>query len=460
MGKYDFELELNANDTNPMILKRIKGNSSVLEIGPANGRMTRFLKEELQCSVDIVEYDLDSGTVAAKYANQYCIGSEEGNVENSYWKEKFAEQRYDYIILADVLEHLNNPKKVLEDVQRFLTDEGEILISVPNIAHNAIIALLLQDEFEYQSVGLLDDTHIHFFSYNSIKKMISEVGLNIIEERAVFHAMNETEFEIDFCKLPSIWKRTLSQHELGNVYQFVFALSKEKVAETCLGIKNDNYYFVKIFYSDDENVDFSEEKSIICFVDPTAKQITVPLNKKIKSLRIDTLNSSQIVRIQDICLKAGNEENRQEYVTNGVAFENNVYFGDQNLQFLMKNIDKYVEEVVLHLEYLDYEICSAGIFRKKIDEQAERRNKLQQSYNALHESYGELQQSHNKLQSVNIEMANKYATLNEEYKIKQGQVENLTKEKEQLSNELNMIYTSRSWKIIQRIRKIIFFYRR
>ena len=57
MGKYNFKLDLDENDTNPKIIALIKPNSRILEFGSANGRLTQYLKEEKKCIVDIVEID-------------------------------------------------------------------------------------------------------------------------------------------------------------------------------------------------------------------------------------------------------------------------------------------------------------------------------------------------------------------------------------------------------------------
>ena len=113
MGKYDFKLDLDSKNSLSMILSYVKRNSKILEFGCANGRMTKYLKEELACSVDIVEIDYEAGIEAAKYANQKCLGEIEGNIESYKWYNILREERYDYIIFADVLEHLYYPTKVL-----------------------------------------------------------------------------------------------------------------------------------------------------------------------------------------------------------------------------------------------------------------------------------------------------------------------------------------------------------
>jgi cyclopropane fatty-acyl-phospholipid synthase-like methyltransferase len=66
MSKYNFDLDMESNNSNSVILRNIKSNSSVLEIGCAHGRMTKYLKEQLNCEITIVEIDEEAGTEASK----------------------------------------------------------------------------------------------------------------------------------------------------------------------------------------------------------------------------------------------------------------------------------------------------------------------------------------------------------------------------------------------------------
>ena len=87
MGKYDFDLEL--YDANPLnwIAAKVTENARVLEFGPANGRLTRYLAEEKHCVIDIVEIDQASGEEAAEYAKEALLGPEKGDIEKYYWLE-------------------------------------------------------------------------------------------------------------------------------------------------------------------------------------------------------------------------------------------------------------------------------------------------------------------------------------------------------------------------------------
>lgn len=109
MGNYDFSLDLDTVNTMSVLIGWIKSDSKILEFGPASGRLTKYLKEEKNCAVTIVEMDESSGKIAAQYAKRAYLGKEEGNIENFYWAKD--PSLYDYIVFADVLEHLSDPDR-------------------------------------------------------------------------------------------------------------------------------------------------------------------------------------------------------------------------------------------------------------------------------------------------------------------------------------------------------------
>jgi hypothetical protein len=86
---------------------------------------------------------------------------------------------YDVIVFADVLEHLVDPEEVLRQLIRFQPEHCLFLISVPNVANLWVRTNLLFGRFEYQDRGILDRTHLHFFTWRSLKKMLQSAGLEI-----------------------------------------------------------------------------------------------------------------------------------------------------------------------------------------------------------------------------------------------------------------------------------------
>ena len=105
MSKYDFELDLSENTSTGMILSKIEKGSTVLEFGCAEGRMTRYMQQTLDCRVYIVELDKAAYDTAAQYAADGVCG----DIMDFVWAEKFGHIGFDTIIFADVLEHLPEP---------------------------------------------------------------------------------------------------------------------------------------------------------------------------------------------------------------------------------------------------------------------------------------------------------------------------------------------------------------
>ena len=88
-------------------------------------------------------------------------------------------RKFDCIIFADVLEHLPWPGVVLEDYLRFLAPGGSVLISLPNVGLWSMRLTLLAGRFEYGDTGVLDRTHLRFFTKRSARRLIEEAGLTI-----------------------------------------------------------------------------------------------------------------------------------------------------------------------------------------------------------------------------------------------------------------------------------------
>ena len=149
-------------------------NGAVFEIGCAEGNTLEYLRSKFNCTVAGVDYcDSAVNTAQAKGLNvRKCDLNKE--------PLPFLETEFDYILVGDVLEHLYDPWQILKDLSLRLKDNGRLLISIPNVKHYYILRdLILKDQWEYQESGLLDITHVRFFTLTSIKKLIEESGLEI-----------------------------------------------------------------------------------------------------------------------------------------------------------------------------------------------------------------------------------------------------------------------------------------
>jgi 2-polyprenyl-3-methyl-5-hydroxy-6-metoxy-1,4-benzoquinol methylase len=229
MSKYDFALDMKTDNSVSQILRYIRPDSDVLEIACAHGRMTKYLRETLGCRVSIVERDGEAAQAAAPFASDATlVGRELGDLEKDGWHNYLRKNRhsFDYIIFADILEHLAHPDRVLTQAIEFLRPEGSIWISVPNLAHNSVLIELLHDRFDYRSVGLLDTTHIHFFSEQSLLKMVWTADLRIARRLDPIQWISRTEFKNSYEGLPWAVAAFLRTRRNGEVYQFVWELRR------------------------------------------------------------------------------------------------------------------------------------------------------------------------------------------------------------------------------------------
>ena len=363
MGKYDFSLDLNTRNSLSVILNYIRKNSKVLEFGCANGRMTKYMKEELNCEVDIVEIDYEAGMEAAKYANEKCLGKIDGNIENYYWHDVLRNNKYDYIIFADVLEHLYYPARVLRKCSDLLKDEGKILTSIPNIAHNSIIIGLINDKFTYTDVGLLDNTHIRFFTEESFMSMVDSIGLSIILEEAIMVRVEEA-------MVSKAVQRFLKYRKKGDVYQYIFGLQKNIIANNkskVIKIEKEPPYICECFIQEENDKFYDETKKIMYKIfckESEIKKIKFDLKQfsSIKNIRIDPLNTNCILEINKIILmKKDIEEQIYDFETNGVKNDSLYIFGDDP-QIVINDINSEIKSIVLEYRVLNFEYDSNEVF--------------------------------------------------------------------------------------------------
>ena len=162
--KYLYDITDDPNHVASKIFSLIDGGQTVLEVGCASGIQTRQLKERLGCKVTGIEID----PLAAEDARPYCEDLIVGSIETLDLTQALGDKRFDVITFADVLEHLYTPVEALKKVRTFLNADGYLIASIPNIAHAAICWEIAHGRFDYRKYGLLDNTHIRFFTKRNV----------------------------------------------------------------------------------------------------------------------------------------------------------------------------------------------------------------------------------------------------------------------------------------------------
>lgn len=180
--------------SNPKFLDVIRRDKmdkfSVLEIGCDMGANLLGIKNRFpNCSIYGVEIN-QNATAIGECVAPICYGNIEE--ETIPFEEKF-----DYIIFGDVLEHLHDPQRTIEYCREILKEDGRILASIPNVMHISVMKQLLRGEFRYTDVGLLDKTHIHFFTAKEIVRMFEQAEYTLEEMLGIVYELTEEEQKLE-----------------------------------------------------------------------------------------------------------------------------------------------------------------------------------------------------------------------------------------------------------------------
>lgn len=149
-----------------------------LDIGCNCGGTSAYVKKLFpNCKTFGVEMNKQAAQIAEKQVDCVLIGKfedlhESGELE----KNGILPNSVDLIVCADVLEHMYDPWNVLVILKKYLSRDGVLLISIPNIRHLSTFADLGTGYFRYHDVGILDITHIRFFTLREFKKLLQETG--------------------------------------------------------------------------------------------------------------------------------------------------------------------------------------------------------------------------------------------------------------------------------------------
>lgn len=225
--KYDFDLSLEEHTSVGKIISQITEGSTVLEFGPGNGRMTQYLINEKKCEVSIVEFD----PVLFKHVMGFAQDGFLGNIEEYKWNDHFATKTFDFIIFADVLEHLTDSERALQEASKFLAPNGEILLTFPNLAHNSVLIDLFNNKLDWKQYGLLDRTHNSFYTQQGFEELFERIGLAVRREDFTYAQVGQNELSASYEELPEMVRYDFKNRPFGEVYQYFYALRKEPVEQ-------------------------------------------------------------------------------------------------------------------------------------------------------------------------------------------------------------------------------------
>jgi O-antigen biosynthesis protein len=216
VSKYDTDVDPASNTSHALMLRLVGNNKWVLDVGCASGYLARALREQ-GCRVSGVEYDAGAAEEAAPALDKVVVG----DLEQLDLAAEFAGEEFDVIVFGDVLEHLRDPLPVLRSVRELLRPGGSVVISVPNIAHADVRLSLLQGKFDYRDLGLLDVTHVRFFTRSSLRTFLRDAGFVAVDVRTTTADVFTTELAEDAKGVDQALVDQVLQDPDARTYQFV-----------------------------------------------------------------------------------------------------------------------------------------------------------------------------------------------------------------------------------------------
>lgn len=215
--RYDANIDLsNRNNSHTLMVELVGASKRVLDVGCATGYLAGVLGER-GCTVTGVESDAQAAEEARPHLERLVIG----DLEVMDLADALGDERFDVIVFGDVLEHLRDPLALLRSARGLLAERGSVVASIPNVAHGSVRLSLLAGRFDYQPLGLLDSTHLRFFTRASIERLFRDAGLIPVDIRRTTAGFFDTPVPVDEAHVtPGIVDAVLADPE-STTYQFV-----------------------------------------------------------------------------------------------------------------------------------------------------------------------------------------------------------------------------------------------
>lgn len=250
----DFENTINPKNNYMSILSEYVANGAkILDLGCAQGRFGALVKGK-GCQIIGVELDCEAAEYAKKSGNykKVYVG-DMTDKDSELYNQISQEGTFDYIVMADILEHVMEPTDVILMYEKLLNVEGKILVSVPNFANVKVALQLLNNHISYSKVGILDNTHIKWYTKPSFIEWIQQINEVYADVNLDCEYIGSTQDRNEFTdelyeKHPELFK-ILSNNKNFMSLQVLFVLTKKTK-------KQD----VKLIYDllDEEEIDIIE----------------------------------------------------------------------------------------------------------------------------------------------------------------------------------------------------------
>lgn len=170
---YDIKFRLYGQYYNKYLPAFVPEGKTVLDVGCSGGQLGRILSEQRGCTV----YGVDISAQAVLQAKKVLHRAAVMDVEKD--PLPFSGQKFDVIVFCDILEHLLHPEQVLQTFPGYLRAHGVLVVAIPNVANISIRLKLLLGRWDYQPSGILDASHVRFYTLKTMRSLFEGCGLRI-----------------------------------------------------------------------------------------------------------------------------------------------------------------------------------------------------------------------------------------------------------------------------------------
>jgi 2-polyprenyl-3-methyl-5-hydroxy-6-metoxy-1,4-benzoquinol methylase len=170
-----------AEDSRYRLARLTQNSPAVLDVGCAVGYIGEFLRRSSPGRwLAGIEIDARAAEQARPHYDQVIVGSID---DPAVWSQ--LNRKVDAMIFGDVLEHTSDPVMVLKMARPKLADDGLIVVSIPNIGHFKVRLRLLMGKFDYEDWGIMDRTHLRFFTLKTAQEMLHQAGFTVVHREGV-----------------------------------------------------------------------------------------------------------------------------------------------------------------------------------------------------------------------------------------------------------------------------------
>lgn len=217
--KLKYQASIDPSETNTshaQVLDLVGTAGRVLDVGCATGYLAQHLRAR-GSAVTGVEIDPEAAEVARPHLAELFVA----DLDDTDLAQLLEPRRFDAVVFADVLEHLKDPLRALRSARSLLCDGGSIVLSVPNVAHGSVRLSLLRGSFDYRPLGLLDESHLRFYTRRALMELLAAAGLSPAEVRRTTAGPFETEIPLERTAFGEETMAHVTKDEDSRTYQFV-----------------------------------------------------------------------------------------------------------------------------------------------------------------------------------------------------------------------------------------------